>query len=87
MFGTRSRTYNDEDDDVANNVLDHDGDYDGKETLTIAMAAIFFNFPSFNQTYLTTTFLTSAFGSCFPQPLRQCYNTTCHQLDDRRIKS
>ena len=31
MFGTRSRTYNDEDDDVANNVLDHDGDYDGKD--------------------------------------------------------
>ena len=82
-----SRTYNDKDDDVANNYVLDDDDYDNDDDvrrLTIAMAAIFFS--SYNQTFLTTTFLTLAFGSCFPQPLRQCYNTTCHQLEDRRIK-
>jgi len=32
MFETRGRTYDDEDDDVANNyVLDHDDDYDGND--------------------------------------------------------
>ena len=89
MFRTMSGTYNNEHDDVANNhVLDHDDDddvdddgddYDNDDDvrrLTIAMAAIYFS--SYNQIFLTTTFLTLAFGSCFPQPHRQCYNTTCH---------
>ena len=60
MFGKSSRAYDDEDVDVANNyVLDHDDDDDGGDDGNDDDYSNGSDIcSSFNQTYLTTTFLT-----------------------------